>query len=223
MKALSAFYDLVMPELPGIETNLVDFHLVWLARDLCERASIWRADFDPADTVALQATYDVDPSESQSETVRLTKLSVNGSLLWDQSWKEDTPGCTPRYDSAEPPFTLSDDMSEITLIDPEIPDAAVAGGLVLTGAMKPQVGATQLPDILLGDHAECIRFGTLARLMRMSKKPWSDPQLAMQYQRDFEDQAQFSATVAQRGNTRAPLRTRMVGNMGPRMWRGFAR
>lgn len=223
MKALAAFYDLVMPELPGITTALVDFHLVWVARDLCERASLWRADFDPIDTVALQAAYDVSPSEPQAETVRLTRLTVNAILLWDQSWNEDMPGCVPRYDSSEPPFVMSDDLTTLTLINPVVPDCSVAGGLLITGAMKPAVGAKQLPDILLSNHADAMRFGTLTRLMRMSKKPWSDPALAAQYQRDFDNQAQFAATVAQRGNTRAPLRTRMWGNLGPRTGRAVIR
>ena len=45
-KALSTFYDLVMPELPGCTTAMVDLQLVRMARDFCERTRAWRGDFD---------------------------------------------------------------------------------------------------------------------------------------------------------------------------------
>ena len=213
MKELSAFYDLVMPELPGITTAMVDLQLVQVARDFCERTSAWRADFDTADLVAGRAEYDLDPSEPQSETVRVLRLTVSDELLWDQNWRQlDRDNETaPKYANEDPPFKVSDDRVSLALIDDEIPTADAADALLVHGAMKPKQGATALPDLFLATYSEALRTGVLTRLMRMAKKPWSDQSLAVAYQADYDRYLNLAATQAQRGNTRAPLRTRLWG------------
>lgn len=209
MKALSAFYDMLMPQLKGITTQFLDAELVLLSREFCATSSAWRADFDPVNLVAGEAEYDLDPSESQSETVRVLRLTVNDELLWDQNWnKSKQDEVAPKYEIGAPPFTVADDLLSLTLLANEVPTANVTGGLLVVGAMKPQVNATQLPDILLTVHAEAIRAGTLARLMRMGSKPWTDRDLSSYYENQYQQKLQLAATNAQHGNTRGPLRTR---------------
>lgn len=211
MKPLSAFYDLLLPELPGAGTPMVDAQLQAVAREFCSSTSAWRAPFDPVATVAGTATYDLSPSEAQSEVVRLLRVAVNGVLLWDPAWTPDSAGVTPKYAADQPPFTVSADLSEITLTDEEVPTAAQAGGLAIDGAMTLKAGAQQLPDFLFTIHFAAIRAGVLARMMRMGKKPWTDRELSNFYETEYQAGLAFAANVAQRGNTRAPLRVRKWG------------
>lgn len=217
MKAFSEFYDLVTPELPGITTDMLDYQLRQVARDFCEKTSCWRLPFDDVSLIASQATYDLEPSEPQSAVVRLVSLTLGTQLLWQSDEPHADPQrshcnvVTPKYDRTAPPFTLSPDLLEITLATNEVPTAALAAGMHVIGAMKPSINATALPDFLLSQYSEAMRFGTLSRLMVMAKKPWTDRALASVYAFEWGKAVNFSAYQAQVGNTRAPLRVRKWG------------
>lgn len=210
MKPFSAFYDHLMPELPGITTAMVDLHLLHTARDFCQRTSAWRYDFTQA-AVASQAAYDISEPELQSEIVRVTRLAVLGTLLFDDRWVPDAPGDVPRYDRADPPFTVDDDNTTITLITDEVPAASSSTGLAVTAALKPKFTAARLPDFLLNERLEAIKAGTLYRLKVMGKKPWSDRDMAQVHATDYARHCNLAATHAQQGNTRARLRVRKWG------------
>lgn len=208
---LYSFHDHLMPELPGITTALVELHLREMARDFCERTTQWRVPFDAVNTVATQAAYDLTPSEGQCEVVKLHKVTVNGTLLYDDNWYPDSTTDEPKYDRANPPFSLDETLCLITLTDDEIPEAAVTGGLVVTGSLKPRFDAAALPDLFKSEHREALRVGTLARLMAMGKKPWTDREMALDHRNTYERLVAHAAYQAATGNTRKPLRVRKYG------------
>lgn len=213
MIAFSVFYDLLMPELPGATTAMVDLHLLHTARDYCERTCAWRFSWARG-SIADRANYDISAPEPKSELVRLTRLSVADVLLWDRDWREhEYPQneAVPKYKPNEPPFTMNLENTEFTLIEDEIPTATTAGAIELTAALKPAFSATQLPAVLKTEHTEAMRTGTLARLMRMGNKPWTDRPLSGEYQDEYTRLVIHAAGNAQRGNTRGPLRTRKTG------------
>ncbi|MCY1167579.1 hypothetical protein D9M73_75470 [compost metagenome] len=209
-KPLADFYDLLLPELPGCPVALLDLHLVLAARQFCSQSSAWREPFTPLDLVAGQADYYLDPPETQSEVVRLTSLTINDTLLWLDSDAEQlsiTARC-PKYRRNEPPFTLGNDLRTMTLMVDEVPTAAVTAGMVVEGAMQPKQGADRLPDLLLIQYSEAMRYGTLARLMVMAKKPWTDRDLAREYLVGWNGAMNYAAYQAQVGNTRQHLRSK---------------
>lgn len=212
-KPLSQFYDLVLSELPGCAMALADLHLVRVARDFCERTRSWRADLDPVASVAGATNYDIAAPELQSELVAVHKLSVNGLLLWDDLWfdQDATTDAAPKYSGNPIPFSLSDDLLTLTLIGDETPAASQADGITGRCSMKPKQGATALPDLLWLVHSDAIRAGVLADLMLMAGKPWSAGPQGLMYRGDYHAAIQHAAMNAQRGNTRARLRTRNWG------------
>lgn len=214
MKALSEFYDLMLPELPGCTTDMLDLQLRQVARELCDRTSAWRQAIDPISLVAGQGTYDLDSPETKSDIVRLTKLSIGSTLLW-QDKEEDERTCstteTPKYTRNEPPFSLSPDLLELTLIAAEVPAADLASGLTGEAALKPSLDATTLPDFLKTQHSETMRFGVLSRLMLMGGKKWTDRPLAAEYRTEWNKALNFAAYQGQVGNTRQRLRVRKWG------------
>lgn len=203
-KAFSTFYDHLLPELPGCTTEFVDLHLLQVARDFCTRTSAWRDTFD---TIASQddtLTYDLFTSEARTELVQLLRLTINDVLLWcaeDPAENEDQP----ENPADQPPFVINGDGDLITL--EEQPE----GDIVMVGSMRPTMAATSLPDLLLNDYLEAIRTGTLARLMVMSGKRWTDRDLATIYGREYTRLTTAAASKARGGNTRKPLRTRKWG------------
>lgn len=208
--ALKDFYDLLMPELPGCTTPMLDLQLRETARAFCQQTSAWKLPFDAVNLVADQATYDLEPSEPEAEVVRVIKLTLGSELIWEDTDREQksADASEPKYVRNEPPFTLSPDLLEITLMADEVPTAAVTGGMVIVGAMKPTARATRLPDFLKGQYSDAMRFGTLARLMVMAKKPWTDRALAAAYMGMWHQQLNFAAYQAQVGNTRERLRVK---------------
>lgn len=211
MKALSLFYDLVMPELPGVTVALVDHHLVRVAREFCRASRVLRGPFDPISAFAAQASYDLSPEDLQTEVVQVHKLTVSDVVLYDDSWFQDSAGDQPKYGRYEPPFTLSADMTQIILADDEVPTADADEAIMITGSWMPKQGATQLSDPLYLVHSDVIKAGVLSTLMAMANKPWSAPAQSVLYGQAYASRSQFAATTAQRGNTRAPLRTRKWG------------
>jgi hypothetical protein len=213
MSALAEFHDLLLPELPGCTVAMVNLHLREAAREFCAKTSAWRQALTAVDTVAGQAGY-VLATPAESELVRVTELTVNDILLWRHSAIERAATDSedlPKYDIDETPFTLDANLTTITLAADEIPTAAVTGGLAVTAALKPTAAAANLPDFLLVHHSEAIRHGTLQRLMRMAKKPWTDRPLAVDYESRWHSALNFAAYQAQVGYTRRPLRVTKHG------------
>lgn len=211
MSALSDFYDLLLPELPGCATALVDLHLREVAREFCTKTSIWRQDLTAINLVASQAAYAV-ATPASSELVRITQLTVAGELLWqlsDRNVERQQDGVAAKYNTNEPPFSLSADFAQITLM--EVPTEALTGGLEITAALQPTSSAATLPDFLKTQHSEAIRFGVLSRLMAMGKKPWTDRELSAAYDVRWNAKLNFAAYQATVGNTREPIRTKKWG------------
>ena len=209
MIALSTLYDYLLPELPGIETALVDLHMKEVARDFCEITKFWRVPFDAENSVANQAAYDVYPDESYADVIKVTKLTVNGVLLYNEMYESSTNAeLRPKYERGSPPFTVSGDMLELTLHPDEVPTTGQAAGVVMEGAIKPAVNAPKLPDFFGSEWRQAICFGTLARLMTMGNKPWADRALAGVYASRYMSQVHLAASRGSTGNTRAALRTR---------------
>lgn len=212
MSALAEYHDLLLPELPGCTVAMVNLHLRETAREFCTRTSAWRQALTAINTVASQAAYAL-ATPADSELVRVTELTVNAVLLWRHNAREQAgvdSDDLPAYGIDEPPFTLDGNLTTLTLATDEIPDAAVTGGLVVVAALKPTAAAATLPDFLLTQHSEAIRYGVLATLMKM-KKPWGDRPLAMDYESRWHSALNFAAYQAQVGNTRQPLRVKKHG------------
>jgi hypothetical protein len=201
VKALSAFYDAILPELRGCSTALLDFHLRQVARDFCDRTGCWVDTFPTIQMAANTVSYFVLTQEPKSQLVRLLRMTINGVLQWSALQPDPDDTVVPRFVAHKPPFTLDYNRDLLTLA--EQPD----GDIVLVGSMKPTLAVTTLPDLLLNIHLEAIRTGVLSRLMRMGKKPWSDPTLSEFYRTQHESAVNHAALVAAGGHTRAPLRT----------------
>lgn len=202
MKPFSAFYDHLLPELPGCTTAFLDLHLRQVARDFCERTSAWRGDTSPVDPDGAELTYALVLPEDKVDLVRLSKFTVNG-VLWWQDRIADPRECAEaaRFGPGNPPFTLDADSELYTMR--ELPD----GAMVFTAAMKPSLAATSLPDLLLNQHLESLRAGVFSRLMRMGGKKWSNPPLAVAYESEFTRRMNRAALTAARDNVRGPLRS----------------
>lgn len=206
------FHDLLLPELPGCTVAMLNLHLRQVVREFCAKTGAWREPLTAVNTVAAQAAYTLTLL-ADSELVHVTKLIVNGVILWRHQDRKPAATDTevePKYTVDEPPFTLDHNLAILTMATDEIPTAAVTGGLVVEAALKPIEACTTIPAFLFTQYSEALRYGTLARLMKM-KKPWGDRPLALDYESRWHSALNLAAYQAQVGNTRRTLRTKPHG------------
>jgi hypothetical protein len=200
-KVFSAFYNDLLPELPGCTTGMLDLQLLRVAREFCQRSSAWREPMLPITAEPGVKTYALFSPEPKTDVLRVLELTVGGQLLWRaEPSLEQHPTVQPKFLPHHPPFTLDSQATEITLRD--VPTGAIEGVV----AMRPSFTATTLPDLMQSDYLEALRAGVLARLMAMGGKPWSDRTMAATYEDRWQREVGFHATRSARGNTRAPLR-----------------
>lgn len=204
MKPFSAFYDHLLPELPGCTTAFLDLHLLQVAREFCQRTACWRDTFPTITPITATLTYILITAEAKADLVRVLRLTIGDQLSWcsaDPAADEEQP----QHPVDQPPFTIAGDNEQITF--EEQPE----GDIVIVGAMRPMLTATTLPDLLRDDYLEAMRAGVLSRLMAMGKKRWTDRDLAAYYADIYAKKTMAAAVKAQGGNTRKPLRTRQWG------------
>lgn len=210
MSALADFHDSLMPELPGCTAAMVNFHLRSVAIEFCRSTSVWQATLDAIDAVAAQATYTLTlPADSQ--LVRVTELRAGVNLLWryrDREIADKDEQASPCYRVDEPPFDLNADLTQITLQPDEVPTADAVDWLLISVALTPTLDAAAVPEFLLTQYRDTLRAGTLARLMAMGRKPWTDRELSSFYRSEWESAKNFAAYQAQVGNTRRVLRVK---------------
>jgi hypothetical protein len=173
MISFTDLFDEFYPYLPGCTAEFFRTSALHVAREFCTFAPVFKDEIDPVDTVAGQATYDLEPSLAMAEIIKVVRLSVNGVLLYDEKAKTPqtwTESAFPSYPT--PPFSIAGD--QIVLIDDAKPTASQQEGLTGTALYRPTINASSLPDVFTDLHnKEALRSGVLARMLSMPSQQLS--------------------------------------------------
>jgi hypothetical protein len=209
--ALSAFYDDVLPHLPSLPPGAaIDLLLRDAAITYCRRSRAIDRDLTPIDIVSGTATYafSLGAPPAGTEVVHVLRCAVDGVVLdpatqeslddWRETWRDES-GQAVAY--------LRPDEASIQIV--LTPDTGITGGLELRVALAPTRSATAVDDRLLADdiHRRAIVAGTLARAMLTPRKPYSNGELGVRHEREFNRLCLVGNVTATRGRTGAPLRT----------------
>lgn len=178
MSTWADFYDHIMPELPGNpQMPMVDNALRNASIDFFDFSGAWTEDLTTLVTVIDQAIYDL-PLPVQTNTAWINKIRSDSREV-----DSTTAGnLTAKFGSWEiqkgqPVNYIQPNPDQIRVY--AIPDDAY--NLYINAALKPSRSASGIPDALFNAYYQDIVSGALERLMRMSKKPWSDKQMAVYY------------------------------------------
>lgn len=205
---LADFLPELLIEVMGCPQPVVEFHLLRVAREVCEATDAWQEVFPTLTSSAGQSSYFLITADARGELVRLTRYTMGGDLQWARTQprkpaaQSNERWIPARFPPDRPPFEFDAAREMVTFSEEP------TGDLEFSGSMRPKLTATTLPTILRERHMETLRFGTLSRLMAMGNKDWTDRDLAEFYGQQYNAALNFDATQAARGNTRAPLRTR---------------
>jgi hypothetical protein len=216
--AYTALYDDVLPELPGCEPTLALHHIKRACNDFYERSLYARETLAGINVVAQTATYAVAPTDATNFQVgKILRAQLFGfvgdtnPVTLDPKTPAELDLILPQWATASgsPRYYTQTAIDSMTLA--LVPATSTTGGLVVTIAKLPQYAGTGIDSAIYDKFGEEIAKGAKARLMRMKKKPWSDPEQAQVYQEMFDKEISAAAVIAARAYGRGRLRTRAWG------------
>ena len=204
--ALTAWYDEVLPNVPGCGQPMARHAIRNAAIDFCTRTFAWRVDHDPLAAQANEPEYPFEPP-SKTRVVKVMAAWFDGKEIFPKSpdqlnrlyanWRTQTG--TPLY------FTQR--LPDVLRLVP-YPNTSLQNAIAFEVALRPSGDATDIESSIFDEFSEDIKHGVLARLFAMKSKPWSDAERA-KFHLDAFDQAIGVAKVrADKGYTRSRKRVR---------------
>jgi hypothetical protein len=165
MAALSAFYPLIAPRVPGAPAVAISAAALEGAIEFCARTLTLQRKLTAVTTVANQAAYTLTQAGEVVEKLLAAKLAGQPLRLPVQADLDEDDDETLSV-SAPGDLLLTGTM-QVTLTPPP----AIAGqSLVVRAAMRPTQAATTVDDVLFERHAQAIADWALHKLKSASKE-----------------------------------------------------
>jgi hypothetical protein len=217
VKAYTTLFDDCMPELPGADAAMVLHAIKRVCNDFYERSLYSREILTPMNIVANQATYAAvsgDPTNFECGKIISVKMNTGSSA----GPVKLEPRSTNQLDDELPNWSVQTGTPKYytqTAIDnvvlAYVPDTSYTAGLLITISKLPLYAGGGIDDFVFEKFAEGLGAGVKSRMMRMPKKPWSNPNLAEEYGRYFDDEVSAAQAIASRSYGAGRLRTRAWG------------
>jgi hypothetical protein len=196
--ALTQFYPLIEPFAPGCPRPLILQQLMALLQDFFSFSRIWTEDISlpgtPAGSYPMTLTPPAGARILQVRSIHVVNPGdgVDVTLYpkdrdYLRVWSPDyltLVGPDPFwfYTTGQATFGLVPSPNDVLDLTPN-----VALSIAYDGS------ATSIPDEFFDEYSDGIARGVVARLLLMTEKPWSNPQLAGSYAASY---------VAARGNAK---------------------
>lgn len=181
----------IAPFLPGCPNLVIENTVRRKARELCHWAAVWRAEADPVTLVAGQTNYPVIPQVAYADIVSLLSGSttIDGTkrpikpmaygyaqMLYPH-WPED-------YEGEQPQFFVLREPRELWLL----PTPSVVGTALIYVQLAPKVNGTEWEEPLYARYEQALLHGTLAELLAIPERGWTDRKLAETHRREWTHQ-----------------------------------
>lgn len=176
-------YPYVQPYVPGCPEVVIKTHLQEAAAEYCAKSEIWRYNLEPSYTSKNTSDYELDvPNRSVLENIMV--IMLDGVPLTHISDRHFTPGTntdgsaitgTPTH------FSVFEDAS-IRMYPTPTTKHTFTGVLVV----KPSLAAKGLENFIFESHGRNIAAGAIARIAGIPSKEWSDPDVSMRSQIEFD-------------------------------------
>jgi hypothetical protein len=188
----------VAQQVPGAPDTLISSTLVRVLNDFYTRSTAWRENVGPYPVNGGVAEVDLNPVD-QNKAIQF----VLGAYLFPFNNANDplqlaptvrqfiggTPATPSRYYMQKP---------DQLLLYP-VPDQTYGNILYVYASLVPTTLAAKLPDQSYTQHVDALIWGCLARLYMMSKRPWSDKQLGMEFEKKYRREILIYRDIANRG------------------------
>jgi hypothetical protein len=182
----TAWYDEVLPDMPGVLQALALNEIRKAAIEFCHKSLVWAVDHDPVSVAATVSNYDFSPP-ANTQVVQVLQAWFSLRRPVEPKTPKDLAeiyGDWRAAESGEPKFITQTNPTTFYLVP--VPNAAVANGLTLRVALKPTRASTGLDSMIWEEYADTITKGAKSRLFLMNKKPWANPQMGQNLEAEFE-------------------------------------
>lgn len=188
------FYDLILPEVPGVSTDLVKLHLRQTAIEFFEESGVFNVMLDPISVNANIAEYDLDNPDSTVDIAQIKQVWFGSKKLDPTTFDELGQAPDTWMDrKAEEPTNYTQEAQNTIRLFPT-PTKSLRNGLRVRVALRPSLTAAGLEDWVATKYIQELCAGVKAVLMEMSNKPWSNPGDGAKYRALYES-AKTRATV----------------------------
>lgn len=193
------------PYVTGVAEPLAFQALVDSAIQFCEETGVLRLTTDPVQTLAGQATYDLD-LPAGTELSRVLKVWLDGVPVYAtaDAMIDDPRGFSTQVanPTGAPRAAPVIEAGSITLV----PAPGLSGqDLVVRAAMRPTRSARVLSDELFNRWCDGVVSGAIYRLATVPAQPFSDPAQAQRAEGMFWQQVNRARVQANRGQMGGPL------------------
>jgi hypothetical protein len=169
----SDFIKYVMADLPGCADAVLVQYLQQAGRKLCEESECWKEEID-VNVVADQTEYSLDTiDDTYIHKIAWVKIK---SVSTDDF--EDCPAINPNY------YTLKEDTT-LKFYTANAPIVTITSGMRVKAIIRPEFNSNELPQWIWDRYSEAIQNHCKWQLMKQPKKPWTDLQLSMKYEKEY--------------------------------------
>jgi hypothetical protein len=190
--------QMVAQQISGAPDTLIQSQLTRVLNDFYTRSTAWRAEIGPYAVIAGQPLVRLNPVD-QNTRLQFVLEAYLQPFEGSDTPQPIHPSVRPfQGGSPAPPRRFYMQVPDQMLLYP-IPDKTYGNILMVYGALVPTTLAAILPDMSYTHHADALIWGTMARLYMMPKKPWSDKELAAQYQKQYRQEILLYRDQANRG------------------------
>lgn len=211
MKALSAFLTWVAPHVPGAPDPLIEQAIRDVCIDFCDATNIVQS-VEAQSTVAGEPEYPV-ATPTQQRLVSVLQVTYKAVPLSYVAIDAVAHGAATRaaYDTVVEPArgtprsyyqrTPSDDAIYLW----PVPDLSETDAIAVRASFAPTRTATQVDDVLFDEWLPDIVTGALARLMMVPAMPFTNPKMALEYDKIFRGSKAAALAHSRRGSGRGGL------------------
>lgn len=190
--------NLVLQQCPGAPDQLVKTHLAQVLREFYTKSTAWRDNVGPYPIRALRDIVELNPV-NQDARIQF----VLGAYMFPYQGSNSTQDLfplprKPLGGSPQPPSRYFMQAMDVMQLYPK-PDKDYGKILFVYASLVPLSTAVVLPDVSFTHHTDALQWGTLARILSMPKKPWTDKGSAAQFQRQYRQEILTWRDVANRG------------------------
>lgn len=187
----------VLVDIQNCPRDLVIEAIRQKAIEFCQRSLFLRKDLDGFYTIADDNEYDIT-SPTDTTIAQLLVLKVNKRKL-EPKTQDDLEGIYQEWrdQSGEPKYFFLKDTSTAILV----PSPSSVYPVRILVALKPNQSAQGVDELIFEEYKNAIKHGALAYLMMMTEKTWSNPNMAMVYQKLFDDDILLAKKRAEKGYT----------------------
>lgn len=189
--------QLVAQQIQGAPDPLIASQLQLVAREFYTKSTSWRDTVGPYNIQTGKDVIDLNPVDQNTQV-----QFVLGAFTLLSSAQSPTPlvPTTRKPYGGSPNLSVAYYMQQPSVMQLyPVPSTSLGKVLYVYAALIPSQNANLLPDISYTQHVDALLWGTFARLYRMSKKSWSDKDLAMLYEKKYRQEILMARDIANRG------------------------